>query len=160
MKDSYNCGCRRYDALMLTLNMLAPHWSAEDQDAKTRTSKDCEGSWLLLYFYPKDDTPGCTVEACGLRDAFVSLKDRITIIGVSGDDVSSHKKFSEKYALPFILVADVEKTIFAAYGVGTDFPKRVTFFIDPKGMIRAIRHGFDCKDHAALVEEDLKTFGL
>ncbi len=145
---------------MLALNAPAPEWMAQDQTGTTRSSKECQGSWLLLYFYPKDDTRGCNIEACGLRDAFATFESRIRIVGVSGDDIHSHKKFVDKFTLPFTLIADPEKNIIKAYGVGTNFPKRVTFLIDPKGMIRQIRQGFDCKDHAALVEQDLKTFGL
>ncbi|QXJ29357.1 peroxiredoxin [Saccharolobus shibatae] len=95
---------------------------------------------VVLYFYPKDDTPGCTREACAFRDNWNLLKDYdVVVIGVSSDDVDSHKKFKEKYKLPFILVSDPDKKIRELYGAkGFILPARVTFVIDKKGMIRHI----------------------
>ncbi|MCH4816529.1 MAG: peroxiredoxin [Saccharolobus sp.] len=95
---------------------------------------------IVLYFYPKDDTPGCTREACAFRDNWNLLKDYdVVVIGVSSDDVDSHKKFKEKYKLPFILVSDPDKKIRELYGAkGFILPARVTFVIDKKGMIRHI----------------------
>ncbi|QGA69207.1 peroxiredoxin [Sulfolobus sp. E11-6] len=95
---------------------------------------------IVLYFYPKDDTPGCTREACAFRDNWDLLKDYdVVVIGVSSDDIESHKRFKEKYKLPFILISDPDKKIRELYGAkGFILPARVTFVIDKKGIIRHI----------------------
>jgi thioredoxin-dependent peroxiredoxin len=145
---------------MLKTGDKAPAWKAPDQHGALRSSSDFPG-WILLYFYPKDDTPGCTIEACGFRDSYEAFKDRVSIVGVSKDDVASHKAFADKYKLPFTLVADTDMAIIKAFGAdGLLLPKRVTFLIDPQGVIRKIYHGFDCNDHAADIRKDLESFGL
>ncbi len=109
---------------------------------------DYRGRWLLLYFYPKDDTPGCTKQACNLRDNLAALeRDGIAVLGVSGDDETSHERFAEKYDLPFPLLADTDHDIMERYGVwgeknfygkksiGT---KRTTFLIDGEGIVRHV----------------------
>lgn len=146
---------------MLKEGSKAPAWKALDQDGKERSSAEMAGTWHVLYFYPEDDTPGCTKEACGFRDASESLAGRIAIYGVSPDSVESHKKFAEKYSLPFTLLADPEAKIITAYGAdGNILPKRVTFLIDPEGTIRKIYRGFDCVTHAATIDKDLRIFGV
>src|SRR5476649_2206145 len=96
----------------------APAFSAQDQNSKTVSLSDFEGKNVILYFYPKDDTPGCTAEACSFRDNYQSLIGKgFEIIGVSTDDEKSHKKFETKYKLPFTLIADTDKSIAEAYGV-------------------------------------------
>ena len=143
---------------MLSIGMSAPHWTGNDQDGKPHASDDYVGKWLLLYFYPEDDTSGCTAEACGFRDAFSTLSSRISIVGVSADSVESHRKFASKYALPFTLIADPEKKISTAFGAdGLQFPKRVTFLIDPKGKIEKIYSGFDPALHASTIVKDLSV---
>ncbi len=140
---------------------LAPAWSGLDQDAQPLSSEMYKGKWLLLYFYPMDDTPGCTIEACGFRDSYASLSKRIAIVGVSADDSASHRKFADKFQLPFSLLADTSKKAISAYGAnGLLFPKRVTFLIDSNNVIRKIYQGFDATYHAAEVAKDLDALGV
>jgi peroxiredoxin Q/BCP len=126
----------------------APAFTAQDQNGNTIKLTAYKGKKVVLYFYPKDDTPGCTKEACNFRDNFNILKKKgIEVIGISTDSVKSHGKFADKYDLPFTLIADEEKTIVADYGVwgekkfmgktymGTN---RTTFIIDEKGIIQHI----------------------
>lgn len=146
----------------------APDFSLPDQNGKTHTLKDYTGKWLVLYFYPKDDTTGCTAEACGFRDerdAIASLGG-VEIVGVSKDSVESHKKFANKYDLNFTILADPEHKIIEAYDswkpqkfMGREYlgTKRNTFIIDPKGNIAKRYDGVDPKTHAAQIISDLKT---
>ena len=100
------------------LNSIAPDFTLPDQDGRQHTLSHHRGSWVLLYFYPKDDTPGCTKEACMIRDAFPDFgKLKVNVFGVSVDSVASHKKFAEKYQLPFTLLADEDKKVVQEYGV-------------------------------------------
>lgn len=127
---------------------VAPEFTAKDQNGNTITLSDFKGKDVILYFYPKDDTPGCTTEACDFRDNYQSLQDKgFTIIGVSTDDEKSHQKFVSKYSLPFSLLADNDKTIVEAYGVWVEknmYGKkymgtaRKTFIIDQNGLIKKI----------------------
>jgi peroxiredoxin Q/BCP len=144
---------------MLSEHSTSPAWSAIDQNEKTISSADYKGKWLLLYFYPENDTPGCTLEACGFRDQFDVLSKRISILGVSADNPESHIKFIQKYSLPFPLLADTDKKLIATFGVGTDFPKRVSFLINPDGVIIKIYHGFDAEKHALDIAKDLDVLG-
>ena len=136
----------------------APLFSAKDQHGKTISLKDLKGKNVVLYFYPKDNTPGCTMEACSLRDehAFLSKKNYV-VIGVSADDEKMHKKFAEKYELPFSLLADTDMKIIKAYDVwGTkqfmgkiyDGIIRTTFIINEKGIIAHIITEVKTKEHA------------
>jgi peroxiredoxin Q/BCP len=146
----------------------APDFTLLDQKGKSRTLSDYNGQWVLLYFYPKDDTPGCTTEACALRDYYPNFsKLKAQVFGVSVDSVKSHKKFAEKYKLPFTLLADEEKKVVHAYGVwaekkfmGREYlgTLRTSFLIDPKGKIAKIYEGVKPAVHANEVLEDLKTF--
>jgi thioredoxin-dependent peroxiredoxin len=116
----------------------APNFTAQTTSNKTVHLRDFQGKKLVLYFYPKDDTPGCTVEACGLRDEYQKIREQgAEVLGVSVDSTTSHQKFTEKFHLPFPLLADTEKTVSKAYGVlnekGTS--RRVTFLIDEHGKI-------------------------
>src|ERR1700744_1402407 len=96
----------------------APDFTVKDQNGKTISLHDYKGQKVVLYFYPKDDTPGCTAEACNLRDNFTAIRQKgIVVLGVSTDDEKSHKKFEEKFSLPFPLLADVDKEIVTAYDV-------------------------------------------
>src|SRR5277367_5236452 len=96
----------------------APDFTAKDQNGKTVSLTDFKGKNVILYFYPKDDTPGCTKEACGFRDAYDEFKKRgAVVLGVSTDPVKAHDKFVEKFQLPFLLLADEDKKIVEAYGV-------------------------------------------
>src|SRR5438477_6296022 len=103
---------------ILKENTKAPDFSLPDQDGKMHKLSDYKGEWVLLYFYPKDDTTGCTKEACAIRDEYPSvLKLKLKVLGVSGDSVKSHKKFEEKYKLPFTILADEDKKVLKLYGV-------------------------------------------
>lgn len=143
----------------------APDFTARDQDGKKVSLSDFRGEKVVLYFYPKDDTPGCTKQACSLRDRFSELSDRgIRVLGVSTDDESSHRKFIEKYELPFTLLADTGKELVNQYGVygeknlyGRKYmgTKRTTFLIDEQGRIVKIFKRVKVAEHA---EEVLRAF--
>ena len=141
----------------------APDFKLQDQNGKTHELKDYRGKWVALYFYPKDQTPGCTTQACEFRDNIFAFREAgAVILGVSVDDVESHKKFSEKHGLPFPILADSEKAVAKQYGVlkrflGTvELAKRDTFLIDPQGKI--VRHysDVDPKGHSQVVLKDIK----
>lgn len=144
--------------------MPAPAFQAQDQHGRTVSLGDFKGrSAVVLYFYPKDDTPGCTAQACSLRDGHGALLAAgAVVLGVSADDVTSHKAFAEKFNLPFSLLADPKKAIIESYGVGmpvVGLAKRVTFVIDRAGIIRKILTSIDTKNHDDQVLEVLKTLG-
>ncbi|MBP7679180.1 MAG: thioredoxin-dependent thiol peroxidase [Bacteroidales bacterium] len=136
----------------------APSISALDQNSNAFTLDSLRGSKVILYFYPKDDTPGCTAEACNLRDNYSDLLNRgFKIVGVSTDSVKSHQKFSERYSLPFPLLADTDKKIVNDYGVwgkkkfmGREYDgtHRVTFIISEDGTILKIFDKVQTKEHA------------
>lgn len=119
---------------------LAPDFTMMDQDGKSHTLSDYKGQKVVVYFYPKDDTPGCTTEACSIRDDYTEYeKNGIKVFGVSYDDMASHKKFAEKYDLPFTLLTDADKAASKAYGASGIFvPSRKTFLIDEEGVLRKI----------------------
>jgi thioredoxin-dependent peroxiredoxin len=152
---------------MLQTNKKAPAFSAPNQNGETIALKDFKGKKVVIYFYPKDDTPGCTAQACNLRDNISGLqKLGIEIIGISVDDVKKHKKFEEKYELPFTLISDSEKVIVEAYEVwgekkfmGKTYmgTSRVTFLIDEEGKIAHIIDKVDTKNHTAQI---LEVWGL
>ncbi len=149
-----------YNFPMLKTGDKAPAWSGSDQDGVERSSDAYKGKWLLLYFYPKDDTPGCTTEACGLRDHFGKLQHRIAIVGVSADSILSHEKFAKKHRLPFTLIADTGRRIIKAFGAnGMIMPKRISFLIRPDGMIEKIYPSVDCAKHAEEIDKDLDALG-
>lgn len=143
----------------------APAFCLPDQNNQTHCLKDYKGQWVLVYFYPKDDTPGCTKEACMLRDVWGDFaKKNAVVLGISADSVKSHKKFEEKYELPFPLLADTDKEVVCAFGVLKEksmFGKtymgisRESFLIDPEGSI--VRHYEKVKpaEHALQVLRDL-----
>lgn len=145
----------------------APAFTLPDQNEKKHSLSEYQGQWVLLYFYPKDDTPGCTKEACSIRDMFPFFnKLKITVIGISVDSVKSHKKFEEKYKLPFTLLADTEKKVVNLYGVwgkkkfmGREYNGtfRTSFLIDPKGKIAKVYEGVKPEIHADEVLKDLKS---
>ena len=135
----------------------APDFKAKDQNGKIVSLKDFKGKKLVLYFYPKDDTPGCTNEACNLRDNYSALKKQeYAIVGVSADDEKKHTKFIKKYELPFPLLADVDKKMIEAYDVWGekhfmgrtyDGIVRTTFVIDENGKIEKVITDVDTKNH-------------
>ena len=138
---------------------LAPDFTAPDQHGNSFTLSSLRGQRVALYFYPKDDTPGCTAQACNLRDHQEELKaSNIKVIGVSIDGEMAHKKFALKYDLPFPLLVDTDKTIVQAYGVWQEKKNygktylgtvRTTFLIDENGLIEKIIKKVDTKEHAA-----------
>ncbi len=145
----------------------APAFALPDQAGKIHQLDEAKGSWVLLYFYPKDDTPGCTTEACTLRDAYPAFgKLKARVYGVSADSAKRHAKFAEKYELPFTLLADETKEIIKAYGVwgpkkfmGREFLgiKRWSFLIDPKGKIAKVYENVKPAAHAEEVLADIKS---
>ena len=140
---------------MLNTGTQAPTFSALDQNGITQTLEDFKGKWVLLYFYPKDDTSGCTKEACGLRDNYDALQKYATILGVSADSVESHKKFQEKYHLPFTLLADTKREIINTYGAGGFF-KRISYLINPQGVIAKTYEKVNPTYHAREILHDLQ----
>jgi peroxiredoxin Q/BCP len=143
----------------------APEFELSDQDGQLHSLEDYRDQWVVLYFYPKDETPGCTTEACEFRDnIFAFRKINAQILGVSLDDVESHEKFAEKYSLPFPLLADTEGKASEAYGVktkmfGMTVAKRQTFLIGPDGKIARHYEKVDPAEHSQQVLADLKTLG-
>jgi len=136
----------------------APSFTAATQSGEKVSLADCAGKNVILYFYPRDDTPGCTKEACAFRDHFAQFKNKGAVVfGISPDSVQSHQKFVEKFKLPFTLLADEEKLIVTAYGVwgeksflGRKYlgTHRVTFLIGPDGRIKKIWPKVKPQEHA------------
>ncbi len=168
--------------MKLKIGQLAPDFTLPDQNGKTHKLSDYKGGWVLVYFYPKDDTPGCTKEACSIRDNFPKFtKSKATVLGVSVDSVKSHAKFAEKYHLPFTILADEDKSVVKKYGVyrvprlakaqpgnhserakkkfmGKEYMGtfRTSFLTDPKGKISKIYEAVKPEVHAEEVLGDLK----
>lgn len=151
--------------LMLKVGSKAPGFRLPDQEGKTHALKDYLGKWVVLYFYPKDDTPGCTAEACSFRDNFARLKRQgMVVLGVSVDPVKKHAKFVEKYSLPFTLLSDEERVVVEKYHVwakkkfmGREYmgTLRTTFLIDPAGKIAKIYENVKPDAHAEAILADL-----
>ncbi|MFN4245876.1 MAG: peroxiredoxin [Brevinematia bacterium] len=137
--------------VLLAVGMIAPDFIGVTDEGKQIKLSDYRGKYVVLYFYPKDDTPGCTKQACNFRDNMSEIASNdVVVIGVSTDSVESHKKFKQKYNLNFILVSDQKKEISSKYGVlnfrGTS--NRQTFLIDDKGIIRYIWTTVNVNTHA------------
>ncbi len=158
----------RYTLCMkLSIGDHAPDFSLPDQDGIMHSLRNERGSWVLLYFYPKDDTPGCTTEACSFRDHFPKFnKLAVTVFGISADSVNKHKSFVEKYALPFTVLSDADKKMVHDYGVwqkkkfmGREYMgiARWSFLINPKGVITHIYDDVKPAMHAEEVLKDLKA---
>ena len=141
----------------------APDFRLVDQNGTIRSLSDFSGQWVVLYFYPKDDTPGCTKEACSFRDDLTTLeKLGAKVVGVSVDDSDSHSKFASKYHLPFPLLADADGRVADSYGALTNLlllkiAKRYTFLIDPKGKIAKVYLSVDTSRHSQEIVDDLKN---
>jgi peroxiredoxin Q/BCP len=145
----------------------APEFTANNQNGKTVALADYQGKTVVLYFYPKDDTPGCTAEACDFRDNYEYLQSQgYEVIGVSTDDEKSHKKFESKYSLPFTLIADHDQQIVNSYGVWVEKnmygkkymgTQRTTFIIDADGVISHIITKVDTKNSSQQVLDLLKA---
>ena len=140
----------------------APNFSLPDNQGRQVNLNDFKGKWVVLYFYPKDDTPGCTTEACHFRDDFKLLENLgAQVVGMSIDDSFSHKKFAEKYNLPFPLLSDDSGEVASLYGALNNFlviklAKRYTYLINPQGKIAKIYLSVDTSKHSQEIIEDLK----
>ncbi|MFZ1249420.1 MAG: thioredoxin-dependent thiol peroxidase [Candidatus Saccharimonadales bacterium] len=149
--------------------LKAPEFTLQDQDGKTHSLADYAGKWVVLYFYPKDNTPGCTKEACNFRDARDAIAEfgDAVVMGVSKDSVESHRKFADKHELNFTLLSDPDHAVAEAYdswdpkfffGKILLGVKRNTFLINPQGEIAKKYEGVDPAKHAAEIIADLKAF--
>lgn len=146
----------------------AQDFKLHDQDGKVQSLSSYKGKWIVLYFYPKDDTPGCTKEACNFRDSFHELQNLgVQILGVSKDSMASHKKFAEKYDLNFPILSDEDHKIiekYNAWGVkkfmGREFEgiKRMTYLIDPKGIVKKVYEKVNPLVHASEIIKDLNEY--
>lgn len=132
----------------------APDFSLPDQHGKLHRLSDYAGRWLVLYFYPRDDTPGCTREACAFRDGLTKLEAAgAAVVGISVDSQDSHRRFAEKYRLPFALLADTDGNVARNYGALMDWKifrmsKRITFLVSPDGKVRQVYQQVDPDRHA------------
>ncbi len=146
----------------VTTGQPAPDFRLQDQNGKWHDLESYCGQWVVLYFYPKDDTPGCTTQACEFRDEIYAFrKNNINILGVSLDDVASHDEFAEKYSLPFSLLSDADKKIATSYGVLKNYgvvkySARETFLIDPEGNIAKHYRKVEPKGHATDVIDSIQ----
>ncbi len=156
-------GAAAYAAEPPAVGAAAPAFKLQDQAGKWHTLSDYKGKWVVLYFYPKDNTPGCTTQACEFRDNIFAYRELgAVILGVSVDDVASHKNFAEEHSLPFPILADSEKKTVADYGTLKEYlgfapmARRDTFIIDPNG--RVAKHYKEVKPagHSEIVLADLK----
>ncbi len=141
---------------MIKLNTKAIQFSGINQENKEVSLNDYKGKYVVLYFYPKDDTPGCTTEACSLRDNFEVLQKYAYIIGISADSVESHKKFIEKYHLPFTLISDPDKKIIRDYEADGILTKRISYLIDPNSNVIKVYPKVNPSQHAQEIINDLK----
>jgi len=145
------------------VGQAAPGFKLQDQNGDWHDLEDYRGSWLAVYFYPKDDTPGCTTEACNFRDNIHAFKGiGAEVVGISVDDVESHKEFSDKYKLPFVILADEEGTTAEAYGVLRDWKliqiaSRQSFIVGPDGVLAKHYEEVDPDTHTEEVLADLKA---
>jgi len=147
--------------MTLAVGTPAPGFSVPDTHGTLVSLSQFSGKTIILYFYPKDDTPGCTKEACSFRDAYADYQGKdLVVLGVSMDDQGSHSRFSEKFNLPFPLLADVNGVITRAYDVagdrnGVTYARRVTYVIDPQGIISRVYDSINAETHAADILQDL-----
>ncbi len=152
--------------MTIKVGQEAPKFILPDQDDQLRSLKGYKDRWLLIYFYPKDDTPGCTKEACTVRDALPRFeKEGLAVLGISVDSVASHKKFATKYRLTFPLLADEKKDVVKKYGVwgkkkfmGREYmgTLRTSFLIDPDGKVAKVYDKVKPEKHAEEVWQDLQ----
>lgn len=152
--------------MTISINQPAPDFTLLTDTGTSFSLSDMRGKKVILYFYPKDDTPGCTAEACGFRDIWSDLKKlNVEVIGISKDTIKAHQKFKEKYALPFTLLADPEKQVCELYGVMVEKSRygrkylgieRTTLLIDEKGNIAAIWPGVKVAGHVEAVVAEIQ----
>ena len=145
--------------MTVTENSTAPGFTLPDQDGNEVSLVSLRGQWVVVYFYPKDDTPGCTAESCAFRDAHEAFTDAgVRVLGISSDDVASHRAFADKHRLPFTLLADTDGAVRRSFGVKRTLgllPGRVTYVIDPDGIVRKVFSSqFKPKKH---IDEALAT---
>ncbi len=151
---------------MLKIGRIAPLFTLKDQNGEEQSLKSYRGQWTLLYFYPKDDTPGCTQEACTIAEVYKDfMRLKVHVLGMSKDSTRSHKKFAEKYELPFTLLSDPQMEIMDKYGAlvikkmygkevrGTN---RISYLIDPLGKIAMVYPEVDPANHALQLLKDIK----
>jgi peroxiredoxin Q/BCP len=143
----------------LSVGTEAPSFTAKDTNGNTVSLSDFKGKTVVMYFYPKDDTPGCTKQACSFRDAQSQYQSKdIAVLGVSADDEASHQAFTQKFNLNFPLLVDTDKSLIKAYDVdGGGYAKRVTYVIDGDGKISKVDSDVNTSTHA---EDVLKSLGL
>ena len=146
---------------LLAVGADVPDVAAPAQDGKVVHLRELKGRPVVVYFYPKDDTPGCTIEAKGIRDQYAELNSRAVVLGVSADSLGSHKAFAAKYDLPFLLLDDTNHALSTAFGVpvSSGHAKRVTFVIDAAGKVRKVFPNVNPDGHAQELIEALKTLG-
>jgi len=146
----------------MQIHQKAHDFKLLDQDGKPWRLSDFLGKYVLLYFYPKDNTPGCTKEACGIRDLYGQFqKEGIVVLGVSRDSAESHKRFAEKYSLPFLLLSDPKGEVVKAYEADRlASVKRISYLIGPDGAIIKFYPKVDTATHAGDVLEDLRKIDL
>ncbi len=147
--------------MTLSVGTTAPAFTTKDTNGNTVSLSDFSGKQVVLYFYPKDDTPGCTKEACSFRDNYATYQGKdVVVLGVSMDDETSHQAFTQKFSLPFPLLADVDGSITKAYDVegvykGITHSQRVTYVIDGSGQISQVYDSINTETHAADILADL-----
>ncbi len=142
---------------MIDIKTMAPDFTLLDQDGVSHSLSTHRGSYVLVYFYPKDDTPGCTKEACTIAEMYKDFESNgVKVFGISADSVESHKKFAEKYHLPFTLLSDPKKEAITAYGAdGILFSKRISYLIGPDGMVAKAYDKVDPAHHGAEILSDI-----
>lgn len=143
--------------MSLSVGTTAPSFTVKDTNGNTVSLSDFAGKTVVLYFYPKDDTPGCTKEACSFRDSYAEYQGKdVAVLGVSMDDEASHQQFTSKFSLPFPLLADTDGSITKAYDVdGGGYAKRVTYVIDGSGKISHVYTTVKTDTHASDILADL-----
>ena len=151
----FSCSLRSNE-VHLTEGQAAPNFTLQDQEGNEHTLSSYQGKKVVIYFYPKDDTPGCTKEACGIRDAYDGFLDKdIVVFGISYDSAEAHQSFIKKYNLPFNLLSDSDKSVSRLYGTaGTFFPMRKTFLIDEMGTVKKIYSKVSVVDHGREILSD------
>lgn len=143
---------------MLSEKTKAPDFTLPDQNSKDHKLSDCLGQWVLLYFYPKDDTPGCTTEACSVQENLAKFEElNIKVLGVSADPIHSHQKFAQKYGLNFTLLSDGNKEAINDYEAGGIFTKRISYLVDPQGQIYKAYADVNPETHVAQVLADMQS---
>lgn len=149
---------------MLEVGTRFPDFSLANQDGKNKTLKDYEGSWLVLYVYPKDDTPGCTIQGKSFTATKEQFKnEQVNVVGISADDVESHKNFCNKFSFTIDLLADPQAQLLAKAGVGqtewqgTKYWDRTTFVVDPKGILRKVYLKVKPDGHEQVLLNDIKA---